>query len=52
MAKYFSVIYTVIKTIKNYSILSMNVIEVLSILFGLNKPELVPIPVADKEQRD
>lgn len=30
----------------------MNVLDVLSILFGLKKPELIPIPVNNQEQKD
>ncbi len=30
----------------------MNVLDILSILFGLNKPELVPIPIKDADQKN
>jgi hypothetical protein len=30
----------------------MNVLDVLSILFGLKKPELIPIPVKNDEPRN
>lgn len=29
----------------------MNLVDVLSILFGLKKPELVPVPVKNDEQK-